>query len=31
MATSSRTTTIPFFGFQVTEKLSKNNHASWRA
>ena len=31
MATSSNTTTNPFFGFQVTEKLSKNNRALWRA
>jgi hypothetical protein len=31
MATSSSTITNPFFGFQVTEKLSKDNHASWRA
>ena len=31
MATSSSTATNPFFGFQVTEKLSKTNHALWKA
>ena len=31
MATSSSTNANTFFGFQVTEKLSKTNHALWRA
>ena len=31
MATSSSISTNPFFGFQVTEKLSKTNHALWKA
>ena len=31
MASSSSTTTNPFFGFQVTEKLSKTNHTLWKA
>jgi hypothetical protein len=31
MAMSSSTNPNPFFGFQVTEKLSKTNYALWRA
>jgi hypothetical protein len=31
MATGSSIVSNPFFGFQVTEKLSKTNHALWKA